>query len=61
MSEKSWVWAPKAWVRVVWERKVVLCYEVVYKAKVLDAFIEREDADEYVRLFNLLTKESDDD
>jgi hypothetical protein len=46
---------------VVGAGKVVLCYEVVYKAKVLDAFAERKDADEYVRMFNLLVKESDDD
>lgn len=65
MSEESWAWTPKAWVRVdyvvVGAGKVVLCYEVVYKAKVLDAFAERKDADEYVRMFNLLVKESDDD
>jgi hypothetical protein len=61
MSEESWAWTPKAWVRVVWAGKVVLCYEVVYKAKVLDALTERKDADEYVRMFNLLVKESDDD
>lgn len=58
MSEESWAWTPKAWVRVDY---VVLCYEVVYKAKVLDALTERKDADEYVRMFNLLVKESDDD
>lgn len=65
MSEESWAWAPRAWVCVdcvvVGAGKAVLCYEVVYKAKVLDTFTERKDADEYVRMFNLLVKESDDD
>ena len=61
MFEEPLVYRPKAWVRVdyvvVGAGKVVLCYEAVYKAKVLDAFTERKDADEYVWMMNLLVKE----
>ena len=60
MSEESWAWAPKAWVRVVWADKVQICFEVVYKARLVCVFAERDEADECVRMFNLLVKESDD-
>ena len=61
MSNESLGYRPRAWIRVLWADKVQICYEVVYKARLVCVFAERDEADECVRMFNLLVKESDDD